>query len=184
MSIAMTTNDDAMVLVDFEVNRRDLFRANLELAKWRLLIGIVVVLVLSSALVYFFVLIDEKEILLQTSPLFIGVPIVALAGHVLRLHATSRKYIASLTPSQRQLTYMFRSDSDGYDSAAGESTSHTVWKDVMSVVEKPGYFLLYQNRFQIGVLPKRGFEAEDVPVFRGIVRSELGEEAKVFSDQT
>ena len=180
----MTANDDAMVLVDFELNRRDFFRASLELAKWRFLIGIVVVLVLSSALVYFFVLIDEQKILLQTSPLFIGVPLVTLGGHVLRLHATARKYVGSLTPSQRQLTYMFRSDSDGYDSAAGESSSHTVWKDVMSIVEKPEYFLLYQNRFEIGVLPKRGFAAEELPVFRGIVRSKLGEKAKVFSGRS
>lgn len=176
----MTANTDTMVLVDFELNRRDLFRANLDLAKWRLLIGIVVVLVLIAALVYFFVLIDEKKILLQTSPLLIGAPLVTLGGYMLRLHAASRKYVASLTPSQRQLTYMFRSDRDAYESAAGESSSHTVWKDVMSVIERPGYFLLYRNRFAIGVLPKRGFEAEDVPVFREIVRSKLGEKAKVF----
>jgi hypothetical protein len=128
---------------------------------------------------YFFIIIGEQTILLKTSPLFIGLPLVALGGQVLRLHATSRKYVAALSTSQRQHQYMFQSSSDGYDSASGGSFGHTVWKDVMQVVEKPGYFLIYLNRFEAGILPKRGFQPADIPVFCDIVRSKLGGRAKV-----
>jgi hypothetical protein len=33
----MNSNDVTAIHVDFEINRRDLFRANLDLAKWRLI---------------------------------------------------------------------------------------------------------------------------------------------------
>lgn len=134
----MTANDNATVLVDFEIDRRDLFRANMGLAKWRLLIGVIVVLTLFLPLAYFFIMIGEQTILLQTSPLFIGLPLVALGGQVLRLHANSRKYVSALSASQRQLQYMFQSSSDGYDSSSGGSFGHIAWKDVMKVVEKSG----------------------------------------------
>jgi YcxB-like protein len=175
----MNANDDVMVLVKFEIDPRDLFRANMELAKWRFLIGVILVLTFLLPLGYFFIIIGEQTILLQTSPLFIGLPLVALGGQVLRLHATSRKYVSALSTSQRQLQYIFQSSSNGYDSASGESFSHTVWKDIMQVVEKPAYFLIYLNRFEVGILPKRGFQLADIPVFCGIVRSKLGGRAKV-----
>lgn len=179
----MIANDHATVLVDFVIDRRDLFRANMELSRWRFLIAIIVVLALVLPLGYFFILIGEQKILLQTSPLFIGVPLIALTGQVLRLHAIARKYVSGLSESQRHRQYMFRSAGDGYDSAFGESFSHTAWADVMQIVEKPEYFLIYKNRFQVGALPKRGFQAADIPVFRNIVRSRLGRRAKVSTVQ-
>ena len=175
----MTANDDTMVLVDFEIDRRDLFRASMELAKWRFLVGVILVLALVLPLGYFFIVIGEQNILLQTSPLFIGMPLIALGGPVLRLHANSRKYISALSASQRQLQYMFQSRGDGYDCVTGGSFSHTAWPDVMQVVEKPGYFLIYLNRFEVSVLPKRGFQTADIPIFRSIVRSKLGPQAKL-----
>ncbi|MDQ2975399.1 MAG: YcxB family protein [Acidobacteriota bacterium] len=175
----MTSNDEAIVFVDFEIDRRDLFRANMELAKWRFLTGVILVLTFVLPLGYFFTIIGEQTILLQTSPLFVGLPLVALGGQVLRLQDTTRKYVSALSTSQRQLQYVFQSSSDGYDSISGGSFSHTVWKDVMQVVEKPGYFLIYRNRFEAGILPKRGFQPANIPVFRDIVRSKLGSCAKV-----
>jgi hypothetical protein len=179
----MTTNDDDTVMVDFEIKGRDLFRANMELAKRRFLIGVILVFTLVLPLGYFFIMIGERTILLQTSPLFIGLPLVALGGQVLRLHAASTKYVSALNARQRQPQYTFNSSSDGYDSTFGESFSHTAWKDVMKVVEKPGYFLIYLNRFEVGILPKRGFQTADIPVFRNIVRSKLSGRAKVSTHQ-
>jgi hypothetical protein len=180
----MTTNEDDSVVVDFEINGRDLFSASMELAKWRFLIGVVLVLTLVLPLVYFFIIMGEQTILLQTSPLFIGLPLVALGGQILRLRANSRKYVSSLTTDRRQPRYTFKSASDGYDSAFGESFSHTAWKDVMQVVEKSGYFLIYLNHFEVGILPKRGFQPDDIPVFRDILRSKLSGRAKVSTRYT
>ena len=70
----MTPQDHSSVVVNFEIDHRDLFRANLELTKWRFLLGIIVVAVLSCGVIYFFLLIGERDILLETSPLFIGLP--------------------------------------------------------------------------------------------------------------
>ena len=75
----MTPDDFNSVLVNFEIDHRELFRASMDLAKWRFLIGIVVVIVLGVLLSCFFIMIDERTILLQMSPLFIGVPLVSLA---------------------------------------------------------------------------------------------------------
>ena len=71
----MNSNDEAVVHVDFEINSKDLFRASIELAKRRFMIGILIFAILIIALVSFFMMIDEQEILLETSPLFIGVPL-------------------------------------------------------------------------------------------------------------
>src|SRR6266576_2385982 len=99
----MTPEDDATVLVNFEIDRSDLFRVNMELAKWRFLVGVILIAVLACSVVYFFFLIGEREILLQTSPLFIGVPLIVWGGQILRLHATARKYVSALSESQRHV---------------------------------------------------------------------------------
>lgn len=106
-------------------------------------------------MIYFFLLIGEQEILLETSPLFIGVPLVALGGEILRLHASAIKYVAALPESQRQTQLRFDSRSDGYDLTRGESFSHIARKDILSISEKPSYFLIRPNRFEAGILPKK-----------------------------
>ena len=177
----MTPDDFNSVLVNFEIDHRELFRASMDLAKWRFLIGIVVVIVLGVLLSCFFIMIDERTILLQMSPLFIGAPLVSLAGQVLRLHAMARKYVSGLSPSQRQVQYQFQANSDGYDSSAGGSFSHIVWSDVKNVVEKSRYFLVHLNSVQVSIIPKRGFRSSDIPVFREILLFRLGNRAKLTS---
>ncbi|HSS22442.1 MAG TPA: YcxB family protein [Pyrinomonadaceae bacterium] len=175
----MNTNDAGSITADFKIDRGDLFRAYLEVAKWRLRIGACLILLLAIGDCYFFVLIGEREILLQTFPLFVGVPLVALTGQVLRLRASSGKYVSGLTQSQRQLHYVFPASGDGYNVTFGESFTHTAWNDVRQVVEKSRFFLIYRNRFEIGLLPKRAFDPNDIPTFRRILRSTLGERAKL-----
>jgi len=180
----MTPQDHSSVVVNFEIDHRDLFRANLELAKWRFLLGIIVVAVLSCGVIYFFLLIGERDILLETSPLFIGLPLVALGGQILRLHASARKYVAALPESQRQVQLRFDSRSDGYDLIRGESSSHVAWKDVLSISEKPSYFLIHHNRFEAWTLPKKPFRPSDIPTFRNIIQSRLGVRAQVSNPST
>ncbi len=180
----MTPQDHSSVVVNFEIDHRDLFRAHLELAKWRFLLGIIVIAVLSCGVIYFFLQIGEREILWETSPLFIDLPLVALGGQILRLHASARKYVAALPESQRQAQLRFDSRSDGYDLTRGASSSHVAWKDILSISEKPSYFLIRQNRFEAGILPKRAFRPSDIPTFRNIVQSRLGVRAQVSNPLT
>ena len=180
----MTPQDHSSVVVNFEIDHRDLFRASLELAKWRFLLGIIVVAVLSCGVIYFFLLIGERDILLETSPLFIGLPLVALGGQILRLHASARKYVAALPESQRQVQLRLDSRSDGYDLIRGESSSHIAWKDVLSISEKPSYFLIHHNRFEAWPLPKKPFRPSDIPTFRNIIQSRLGVRAQVSNPST
>ncbi len=175
----MTTESDTTVPVNFEIDRRDLFRVSMELAKSRLLVAIILVAVLIGGLVYFFLLIGEGEMLMKTSPLFVGIPLIAWGGQILRLHAFARKYVAGLTESQRQFRFTFTSGRDGYDLIRGDSSSYTSWTDVLRVSEKPAHFLIYLNRFEAGILPKRGFRPVDIPTFRELVRSKLGVRAQV-----
>ncbi|HWN10850.1 MAG TPA: YcxB family protein [Pyrinomonadaceae bacterium] len=177
----MSANDTTSIQVDFEVNRRDLFRMNLDLAKWRILLGLAVAAIPIVGLSYFFVLIDEKKILLQLSPLFIGLPLASVGGQILRLHAICRKFVRGLPESQRRVQYRFQSETDGYDVTYGNSFSHVAWQDILKVEEKPAYFVLYLNRIEAGFVPKQGFhQSADIPVFRRILSAKLGLKAKLF----
>ncbi|HEX3142604.1 MAG TPA: hypothetical protein VHQ64_01445, partial [Pyrinomonadaceae bacterium] len=82
------------VRFEYTTNAGDLFRASVGLAQFRILLGLSFSLTLIGGLVTFFLAIDEKQILLQTSPLFIGIPLLAVGGQLLRLHAASRKYVS------------------------------------------------------------------------------------------
>jgi hypothetical protein len=178
----MNPNESSTVHVDFEVNPRDLFRVNLDLAKWRLIASFFVVSIPVLGLGYLFLLIDESEMLLELSPLIIGVPIVAAVGQILRLHATCRRFVATLPASQRRFHYLFQAETDGYDLTYGESFSHVAWKDVFKVIEKPAYFVFYLNSYQPRIVPKQGFHLrEDIPMLRSILRANLGSKARILS---
>jgi hypothetical protein len=173
-----TDASGSLVHIDFFLERQDLFKASLQMAKRRLLIGIGIVALFSAGVIYFFVLIDEVGILLQLSPLFIGFPIMGVAGQVLRLHAICRKYFSSLSESQRRIHYMFAGNAEGYDLQHGDSFSHIAWTDVSKVVELPVRFLNYLNPYTAYVIPKRGFHQDsDISLFKSIVRSKLGNKA-------
>lgn len=171
------------VLADFAIESRDLFRASLEIAKIRLAIGIGIVAILVIGLSWFFVVIGEQQILWQTSPLFIGFPLLGVVGQVLRLHAAARKYVRGLPESQRRATYMFPVNADGYDVTWGGSFSHIQWADLSKIVEKRDYFLIYLNQFDASILPKRGFHQRlDLARFRELLRSQLGAKARLQPD--
>jgi hypothetical protein len=175
-----THTSGSPVHIDFCLERQDLFQASLRMAKRRLLIGIGIVAFFSAGLIYFFVLIDELGILLQLSPLFIGLPIMGVAGQVLRVHAICRRYFSSLSESQRRIHCMFTGNAEGYDLQHGDSFSHIAWTDVSKVVELPLHFLIYFNPYSAYVIPKRGFHQDsDIPRFKSIVRSKLANKAEL-----
>jgi hypothetical protein len=177
----MNASESTAIYVDFEIDRRDLFRVNLDLAKWRLVIGLLVVAVPILGLGYLFIIIDEEQTFLQLSPLFIAAPLLAVGGQVLRLHATCRKFVSRLPESQRRFQYLFQAETDGYDLNYGESYTHVAWKDVSKAIEKPAYFVLYLNSFEARIVPKRGFHvAADIPVLRSLLYEKLGPRASLF----
>lgn len=172
--------DNAELRIDFSIDARDLFRASLDMAKLRLLFGLGFSLTLITGLVIFFVIIDEKLILLQTSPLFIGVPLLAVGGQVLRLHAVCRKYVSGLSPSRRRVHYTFNHAADSYEVASGESTSRISWNDVLKAVEKRKYFLIFLNKFEIQLIPKTAIQrAEEAALLRQILIAKLDLRAKL-----
>ena len=177
----MTTisTDSTVVTAEYEVNHRLIFRAHLSLYKWRFGIALLITASLIGSLIYFFLLIGEREILWQTSPLFIGVPLVGLFGQLLRLHATSRKYVSSLLPSQRGVRYAFRTDAGAYEVLFGDSYSLIAWADHLKALEKSGYFLLFHNRYDASIIPKSAFEPNGISVFRRILKLQLGDRAHV-----
>ena len=179
----MTESEPGVVRASFEINPSECFRISLRLARWRFLAGGLVVLLLTSSFVYFFVLIGEWKLLLQLSPLFIGVPLISLGGPILRLHANSRKYVEALTPSKRKIQLTFAPNGDKYEVVQSESVSQISWNDIMKVTEQPQRFLLYQNKFEIAYIPKKAFHANDIATFRNIVRTRLGERAKLTTEQ-
>ena len=169
----------SVVTAEYKVDHRLIFRAHLSLYKWRFGVAALITASMIGSLIYFFLLIGEQEILWQTSPLFIGVPLVGLFGQLLRLHATSRKYVSSLSPSQREVRYAFRADAGAYEVLFGESYSLIAWADHLKALEKSGYFLLFHNRYDAAIIPKSAFEPNGISVFRRILKLQLGERAHV-----
>lgn len=145
------------VAVDFRIETRDLFRVNLGLTRLRIFLGAAISLLMISALVIFFLMLDEEKVLLQTSPLFIGFPLLAVGGQILRLHAVCRKYVRSLSESQRTVRYVFDDLADGMEITSGKSSSHIAWSDVWKVVEKSKYFLIFVTKFEMISIPKAAF---------------------------
>jgi len=177
----MSNEDNTAIHIDFSVDARDLFRASIGLAKLRLLLGLGFSLALVTGLIIFFVIIDEKLILVQTSPLFIGLPLVALGGQVLRLHAACRQYVSSLSPLQRQMHYLFSESVDGYEVASGNSIGHISWNDVLKVVERRKYFLIYRNKFDVRLIPRKAIQpAGQAALLRKILVAKLGVRAKLM----
>jgi YcxB-like protein len=177
----MNLNEIKTIHVDFEVNRRDLFRVNLDMAKGRLITALLVAAIPIVGLSYLFLLIDEGAMLLQLSPLLIGAPLLAVGGQVLRLHAACRKFVSQLPDSQRRFLYLFQAETDGFDRTYGESFNHVAWNDVLKAIEKPAYFVLYLNSFEARIVPKGGFHLSgDIPMLRSILRTRLGARANLF----
>lgn len=175
----MKLTEDTTVIAEFDLDHRILFRAGVDLAKRRLVVALLLIAVLIGGLIYFFTLIGEQRVLWQTSPLFIALPLVAVGGQILRLRAATKKYVSSLAPSKRTIQYMFQSNTDGYDIISGESSGHIAWADMLKVTERPSYFLLHLNRFEVNVIPTSAFAPAEVRSFRAIVRSKLGERAEL-----
>lgn len=173
----MSSERGASIQIDFSIDARELFRAAIDLAKLRLLLGLGFSLMLVSGLVIFFLMIDEKKILLQTSPLFVGLPLVAVGGQVLRMHATCRRYVSSLSMSQRRMQYVFSDAADGYDLISGDSSARISWNDVLKVVEKKRYFLIFLNKFDVRLIPKAAIQPAQNAVLRQILIGKLGARA-------
>lgn len=177
------TDEDIHVV--FSLEARDLFRASMDLAKFRLLLGFGISLSLVSGLVALFLWLDEKVILLQTSPLFIGIPLVAVGGQVLRLHAACRKYVSSLEQGRRRLQYSFAAKGEGFDVIWGKSSSYVSWDEVFKVVERPNYFQIFLTRLDVRAVPKRAFaKNEEITLLRKIFKSKLGRRATLSLTST
>ncbi len=167
------------VHLDVELEVRDLFRASLDIAKYRLLAAVAIFAVLFAGLAYFFSIIDEKKIGLELSPLFVGCPLIAIVGQILRLRVACKKSLSDKTTVQ----YMFQEQSDGYDLNWGNSFAHVSWENVLKIVEKPHYFRMDLDKVSAALIPKRAFhQASDMVVFRDIVRSRLKHKAQLFAE--
>jgi YcxB-like protein len=172
---------ESPVHVGFSLERGDLFKATLQMMKPRLLIGLCILVVAVAGFIYFFALIGELGLLLQLSPMFIGLPIMGIGGQLLRVHAACRKYFSNLSESQRQISYMFSSTTEGYDLHHGDSFSHIAWTDVSKVVEQSMFFLIYRSEYAVHLIPKRGFhQTSDISRFKSIVQGKLGNKATRF----
>lgn len=159
----------------------DYFRYYLDTIKIKPVVAVIIYALVAAALISFFTFIDEQEMLLKTSPLFLAFPALAIVGQLLRAHASTRKYIASLSEAERILNLSFRNDGSGYDVVRGDNFSHVAWSSVRSVVEKPRYFEFRFNKYESYIIPKRFFgSASEEESLRKILRSQLGDRANLI----
>lgn len=171
----------APVQVDATIELKDYFHAYFDTAKTKLIIACLIVGAMIAGFTYFFILIGEQKILLQLSPLFFGMPIVAILGQFLRIHASYRKYIRDLPDSQKNIHYIFHEAGDGFDIVRGKSFSHIAWENVRKAIERPRYFQFDLNEYESIIIPKRFLlHGSDEQALKEIIVSHVGPKAKLL----
>ena len=179
----MQESKDRIVHVDATIELKDYFHAYFDAAKTKLIVACVIVAIVIVAFSYFFILIGERAILWELSPLFFGLPIVAIVGQFLRIHASYRKYLADLSESEKNVHYMFHENGDGFDIVRGKNFGHIAWESVRRVVERPRYFRFVLANPDSLIISKRFLRhGSDEQVMREILVSNLGSKAKLLRE--
>ena len=179
LNIVLGTKDT--VHVDATTELKDYFYAYFDVAKKKLIVACLIVAIVIATFTYFFILIGEQKILWQLSPLFFGLPLVAIAGQFLRVHASYRKYLKDLSDSEKSVHYVFQEDADGFDIVRGKSFGHVAWESVRAVKERPRYFQFVLNKYESIIIPKRFFRhSSDEETMKEILVSHLGHKAKLL----
>ena len=177
----MPESKDRIVHVDVRVELKDYFHAYFDTAKTKLIIACLIVATVIAAFTYFFILIGEQKILWQLSPLFFGLPIVAIAGQFLRFHASYRKYLRDLSDSEKNIHYIFHENGDGFDIVRGKNFGHVSWDSVRKVKERPRYYQFVLNKYESLIIPKRFFlHGSDEALIKQIIVSQVGNRAKLL----
>ena len=175
----MLGTKDRTLQVDATILLKDYFHAYIDISKTRLIIACLIVAGVIAAFTYFFILIGEEKILWQLSPLFFGLPIVAIVGQFLRAHASYRKYLADLSDSEKQMTFMFHEQGDGFEILRGKSFTHIAWESVRRVIERPRYFRFVLNKYESIIIPKRFLlHGSDKELLKEIIVSQVGPKAQ------
>jgi len=177
----MLETKDRTLQVDATIELKGYFHAYYDAAKTKLIIACLIVALVIAAFTYFFILIGEQKILWQLSPLFFGLPVVAIAGQFLRVHASYRKYLRDLSDSEKTILYIFHENGDGFDIVRGKNFGHIAWESVRKVVERPRYFHFALNKYESIKIPKRFFlHGSDEEVMKEIIVSKAGHKAKLL----
>lgn len=178
----MEDSKDRILHVDATIGLGDYFHAYLDAVKIKLIVAGLIVVAVILSFSYFFILIGEQKILLQLSPLFIGLPIVAIAGQLLRFHASYRKYLRDLSESEKNVHYIFREQSDGFDIVSGKNFGHVAWESVRKVIERPRYFRFVFGGPESLIIPKTFLrESAEQELMREIIVSQVGSKAKLLN---
>ena len=177
----MLETKDRIIQVDTTIELKDYFHAYFDTAKTKLIIACLIVASVIAGFTYFFILIGEQKILLQLSPLFFGMPIVAIVGQFLRVHASYRKYIRDLSESEKNIHYIFHENGDGFDIVCGKSFSHVAWENVRKVIERPRYFQFVLSQYESILIPKRFLlNDSDEQALKEMIASQVGHKAKLL----
>ena len=177
----MPESKDRIVHVDTTIELNDYFHAYFDIAKTKLIIACLIVATVIAAFTYFFILIGEQKILWQLSPLFFGLPIVAIAGQFLRFHASYRKYLRDLSDSEKNIHYIFQENGDGFDIVRGKNFGHVSWDSVRKVKERPRYYQFVLNKYESLIIPKRFFlNGSDEALIKQIIVSQVRNRAKLL----
>ena len=179
----MEESNPRILQVEGSIELKDYFQAQVDEARTKLLVACVIVVTVIAAFAYFFILIGEGRLLLELSPLFFGLPIIAILGQYLRMHAEYRKYLSDLSESEKTIRYVFPENTDGFDLVWGKNSSHVAWESVRGVVERPKYYRFLLGYHNSLIFPKRFFRHEqDQKILREIISLHLGKKAKLVSE--
>jgi uncharacterized membrane protein YraQ (UPF0718 family) len=95
----------------------------------------------------------------------------------------AKKIFAGLNETQKSVSLIFNSDSDGFESINGKNFSHTAWDSIKSVDEKTLYFIFRLSSGAMFYVPKTAFGGETrMDFFRALLETNLGEKINLLNE--
>lgn len=118
---------------------------------------------------------------LFVSSILFFIPILLTLFSYQNFVKTARRYVQSLTDEEKNFTYTFSLDSDGFECLHGRSYSFIAWSSIESVTEKLNYFVLVRQ-IQPFLISKTDFRnAVQIESFRLILAAKLGDKTKLLN---
>ncbi len=131
------------------------------------------------------VLLKGGAFFLLLSLTFAAVPAIIIIQSYRSHNVESRRMIAELKASNRNIHLTFAAESDGFDYISGGDFGHVSWKTIKSVDERKEYYIFHLSGSSPFFVPKYAFRHQtEVDFFRSLVAVKTAVNEKLLDKQS
>jgi hypothetical protein len=114
------------------------------------------------------------------SGLFVLLPIFLSIYNYYGFINRTRKYIASLSETEKYFNIIIKPDGSGIEYRQGENSTFILWDSISGAVEKDRYFSLDHQTNPFLIMKNEFNEESDIAVFRDALAGKFGKKAKLL----